>query len=384
MASEGLRALDALQAAYAERLSRVRASAESGRGVIGYLGADAPVELIEATGATAYQLHGAAQAASPKATEVLGSSVDTWAPAVLDLMLQQAFGPLTAVLATRDCQSSMYLFYALRELRRLEPQLGLPPVHLLDMLHLPSPHTLAYNTARLGELANEVLPQWLGRDPLADDELAAAIRTRRRLRELLGEVEQLRRQPAPRLTGTQALRIHGAVRTMPAAAAVPLLEALLANTQSLPTVTPTLRLFLTGSNQDTDLAYVALESDGAVIVGEDHDWGTTGGYDVESDTLPALAAAVRDRGPAAPTSTMARRAEATARAVSRCAADHVLSYIRHGDEAPSWDYPAQQTVLADQGIPTTLLAAQPYVPDHARLREAVAVLRPAVSGRGHR
>jgi hypothetical protein len=124
---------------------------------------------------------------------------------------------------------------------------------------------------------------------------------------------------------------------------------------------------------------VALEADGALVVGEDHDWGIAGGYDVQTDDIDGLALALRDRGPAAPSGSMARRAANTAAAAADCAADHVVAYVRRGDEAPSWDYPAQRARLTGAGIGSTLLAQQGYRPDEAQLRQVVAAAREGVS-----
>ena len=258
---------------------------------------------------------------------------------------------------------------------RLDPERGLPPVHLLDVLHLPNATTLRYNAARLRQLPEEVLPCWLGTG-VSDSALATAMARRREVRRLLDGVEQLRRTDRPRLTGAQALRIHGATSVLPVQESLDLLSVLTADPAGLPDLAPMTRVFLTGSNHDHDGVYVRARGRGHRHRGrrsrQRHRRSTGTG---RRPGLDDLAVALRDRGPAAPTSTMSRRAEATLEASSAAGATVVVSFIRSCDEAPSWDYPVQRTLLATRGIPAVLLDRQPYDPDPAALRELVGQAR---------
>lgn len=374
MAGSAADARTALETAYRERLQRIREATGAGAAVVGYVGADVPAALLEAAGARAYRLHGTPGTPLDEARAVLGDGTDPWAHQVLAALLAHAFGPLRGVVVGRDCQASQRLSYALRELRRLDPERGLPPVHLLDVLHLPNATTLRYNAARLRQLPEEVLPCWLGTG-VSDSALATAMARRREVRRLLDGVERFRRTDRPRLTGAQALRIHGATSVLPVQESLDLLSVLTADPAGLPDLAPMTRVFLTGSNHDHDGVYVALEDEDTVIVGEDHDNGIAAALAPDDDRLDDLAVALRDRGPAAPTSTMSRRAEATLEASSAAGATVVVSFIRSCDEAPSWDYPVQRTLLATRGIPAVLLDRQPYDPDPAALRELVGQAR---------
>ncbi|MGY1603560.1 2-hydroxyacyl-CoA dehydratase [Geodermatophilus sp. SYSU D00815] len=353
-------AVERLAELYAARPDHVRALAADGRPVIGVVGADVPAELVEAAGAVAYRLHGSPDVLSEEARAILGGAQDPVAHSLLTRLLDGSLAFLTGLVVSRDSQSSLQLFYALRELRRLEPARRLPPVVLLDLLHLPTPHTARYDEARLRQLAG-TLAGWTGTAPTAE-RLAAAVPAAARVRGLLRDLR-------PRATGTTALHAVGAAAALPAADVAPLLEQVLTEPAEAPAAR---RVFLTGSGQDTDELYRALEEElGCLVVGEDHDWGVAAlPAAPAAPDLAALALAYRDRGPAAPTASIPARAAATAERVRTARADLLLAVVREHDEAPAWDFPAQAAAV---DVPAVLLARQPYRVDADALRAAVAV-----------
>ena len=102
----------------------------------------------------------------------------------------------------------------------------LPELWFVDLLHLPTETTAAYDLGRLRELV-AVLERWSGQR-VTDDSLRAAIREANRTRTLLAQLAELRRDSPPRLSGTDALAVIGATTMLPAAEANALLEELLA------------------------------------------------------------------------------------------------------------------------------------------------------------
>jgi hypothetical protein len=126
---------------YRSRWDRVRDRVAAGTPVVGVVGADVPPELVEAAGAVAVRLTGEPEPPSAEALHVLGAAVDAPTLTLLTRLLAGGATGLAGLVVSRDCQSSLALFYALRELRRLDPERELPPVHLLDLLHLPRAST---------------------------------------------------------------------------------------------------------------------------------------------------------------------------------------------------------------------------------------------------
>lgn len=325
---------------------------ELDRPVIAYVGQDVPVELVTAAGAEPVRLAGQPGTDVTVGETYLGAGVDRWARSVLTRLLAGEYGRLDRLLIGRDCEASLRLFYAIRELRRVDPSSPLPETYLVDVLHLPHWTTTRYNRVRITELVT-VLERWTGAR-LTPDAVAEAITLHDERRALLRTVSALRRTDPPRLTGVQALAAFGA--TLPVADHVRLLRDLEGST-----VEGRTRVFLTGSAHDTPDVYRALESAGHVVVGEDHDWGDLQAVRLVGEpTLDALVERYQYNGPTAPRASIADRAAHTARAAVECGADIVVSYVRAGDDAPPWDFPAQAEALRAAGIPAVLVDRQEY------------------------
>ena len=112
---------------------------------------------------------------------------------------------------------------------------------------------------------------------------------------VLAELAALRSGPAPRISGTQMLRVIGSAAILPPDVHVAHLRALLAGAGELATLSGQ-RLYVTGSAHEHAEFYELIESMGAVIVGEDHGWGDPvheGRPAVGTDWLDALATSVR-------------------------------------------------------------------------------------------
>jgi benzoyl-CoA reductase/2-hydroxyglutaryl-CoA dehydratase subunit BcrC/BadD/HgdB len=161
---------------------------------------------------------------------------------------------------------------------------------------------------------------------VTDEALAA---TNARLAEqarLLDRVEDLRRESGPRITGTDALRIHGAASILPPEDHIAHLSSLLEQAGTLPRHGGK-RVYLTGSAHEHARLYALIESLGAIIVGEDHGWAHS-----------ALSQVPRTVSPA-------RRAEHLAKNVAASGAELVLHLSIAGDEAAPWDVAAAKRAL---------------------------------------
>ncbi|NJP97903.1 2-hydroxyacyl-CoA dehydratase [Nonomuraea sp. FMUSA5-5] len=361
-------ALAALEEAYARR------APDGPAPVIGYVGADVPVELLTAAGARAFRLTGDPDAGSGTGDRYLGLGVDPAARSVLSRLLAGSYGHLDRVVVSHDCEASLRLFYALRELRRVEPGTALPEAYLVDLLHLPHRTTARYNRRRIGEFAAR-LEAWTGR-PL---DLPRAVAAHDERRRLLAAAAELRRAVPARLTGRQFLAVLNA--PLPVDEHIALLRRLLDEADRLQEH-PGRRVFLSGSDHDTPHVYEAVESEGYVIVGEDHSFGDlsvtdpigtgdpgasglgpaglgTGslGAGLGAGGLDVLAEHYHRSGPTAHRATAGERAAHAAAAVKRCRAELFVAYSRAGDEAPAWDFPAQRAAL---DVPAVLLERQEY------------------------
>ncbi|GIJ51207.1 hypothetical protein Val02_80930 [Virgisporangium aliadipatigenens] len=308
--------------------------------VVGYVGADVPVELITAAGALPVRLAGDPDGDLSAGDTYLGRGLDPMARSVLARLLAGDYGRLDKLVVSRDCEASLRLFYAVRELRRIEPAFGLPEVYLVDVLHLPHRTTTAYNLARL-EQFRQRLRDWTGR-PVSDADLAAAIASHDEQRALLSSLAAARREG--RIAGSDWLAVVGAGTVLPVAAHLSLLREL--STVDLPEHAGK-RVFLTGSSHDTPHVYRALESAGHLIVGEDHDWGDLWyRRRVDGHTLLALAERYQYNGPTAQRSTVDERRALIAEGMRH--AELLIGYARRGDEAPPWDFAGHEGLFYER------------------------------------
>lgn len=324
--------------------------------LVGYIGADVPVELITAVGAVPLRLAEDPTASSDAGTMYLGEGIDVAARNVLSGLLAGRY-PCDFLLVSRDCDASTRLFYAIRELRRLNLAPVLPEVHVVDVLHLGHAASETYTAARIAETA-QLLERWTGR-PLGAAELADAIRRHNDDRRLLRAANDLRQADRPQLSGADVLALIGAGTAMPIDMHRAELSEVLDTAPDLPPVSG-LPAFLTGSGHGTAEVYRILEDNGLLVVGEDHDWGEPLFLtDVPGPDIDALAEYYHYRRAPASTASAATRAAQTLSGIERSSARLLVSYVRHADPAPSWDVVAQREAAETRRVATVVLRHQP-------------------------
>ena len=371
--------MDSLQhllASYGSRLAPVPAEID-GRPVVAHVGADVPPEVVTAAGFVPFRLAGRADDAR-SAEPYCGPGIDRVAVSQLARLLDGDAAPAAGLVLSADCEGSVRLFLYLRELQRLEPRASMPRFTFFDLVHLTQRTSAVYNRGRLDVLIDEIA-QWAGR-PVDDDDLRAAVAAHDRVRSMIREVGRvLRAGPGgPRLTGAEALAVIGSSFLLPPERWCALAGELLASAADLP-VHPGTRVFLTGCSHDHPRVYELLESLGAVVVGEDHDWGALAGESPVGPAADLRGAIVRARSqgaPAAAGSAAAVRAAQTARMAVACGAEVVIAWARPYDDAPPWDVPVQRERLREVGLPLLAVPAQPY--GEERSDDVVALLGSAL------
>ena len=362
---------------YAKRAHAIAEASAARAGVVAYIGGDVPRELALAAGLLPLRLMGESDQPRPDADALLGARASEAGRSLLQLVLDGACDGAAGLVIGRNTEELVWLFYALRALHRLEPARRMPRLHLFDLLHLPHRSSGAYSLTRARQLL-ATLEQWSGRTVTADD-LREAIAASNRVRRLRREVRSLRLSHPPRLGGVEALQVTGAGVLSAEPEYQGLLEQLL---QDAPTLASRAgrRVFVTGGPQDTLDAYWAIEAAGAVIVGEDHEWGDADSDALvderAADPLEAIVERYRLGPPPGAKSSISMRASYTARRASECGAELVVCFIRRGDCGPRWDVPDQREALQNCGIPMLLLDDQDYRVDAgaiaAQVKQALA------------
>ena len=353
----------AFERIYARRAAAVADAIRSGGQAVAYLGADTPIELIVAAGMTPVRLMGDPALACPDANLLLGPRSSQRRRSQLQQVLAGACDGVDGLVIARNAEELVWLFYVLRALRRTDPAWAgrLPQLHLFDLLHMPHRTSGDYNRVRMRQLRAK-LGAWSGRE-ITDDALADAVGLCNETRHLLQRLRSLRSGTSCRLSGVQSLQVIGAGQLIGRDRYAVMLRDLLDRQTELPPL-PGARVFVTGGAHDTWEVYAAIEAAGAVVVGEDHDWGDPGGEGLVEEAAGDLIDAITDRyhlGPAdGAKHAIARRAAYTTELAVQAGAELVVCFIRKGDEGPRWDVPDQRQALAARGVPMLLLDDQDY------------------------
>jgi benzoyl-CoA reductase/2-hydroxyglutaryl-CoA dehydratase subunit BcrC/BadD/HgdB len=335
---------------------------------IGVVGADLPRQIVRAAGAVPVRIFGSwTGEVSARAIELTGA-VDAVAGRILDALLAGDHDDLDALVICNDSQANLRMFYVLRV---LSARGEVPfPVQLLDTPRgagAPREAFVATQYARLAEFCSRVTGTAIG-----IEELRSAGAAEQRVGAALGRLRE--RRADGRCTGTAALGAYRAANVSEPDAAVAVIDA------SQSATAEGKRIFLTGSAHPDPLVYDALERDGFVIAGEDHDTGDAGWFaastsgETVADVFVALAAAHAERAPSAAKSTTAERVPALMQRVTDTRSGAVLALVRDLDDAPTWELASFRAALSAEHVP--FVSRVRIAADEAILaaRDAAAVL----------
>lgn len=305
---------------------------------IGWVGLDAPLELIEACGCRPHRV-----GVDPRPAEAAPAFGEggghPWMRAIIARLAQEKLALDRVVLCSTPAHE-LWIFNFLLSLERRGEAGAFPAATLVNSSHHGRPSAARLNLASMRGLARTL--------EVKEAALSKAIAARNRVRAALREIDSQRYGSRTGLAGTDARRLMDPAdnersdtyltwaaeqpRSSPAAG-LPVIY-------SSPVIPPIER-------------YAALEACGMRVVGDDTDAGSRAiGPDTveDGDPLEALAKryATRDPAPAGwPTSArvdyllgMARSRRARA----------VLFYLPAWEHPAAWDFPAQREALEAAGI----------------------------------
>lgn len=317
-----------------------------GRARIGIVGADAPRQVLLASGAEPVRLFGSwSGEVSRQARDLLGAS-DAVALRLLDQILAGTHGDLAGLVVCNDSAADLRLFYVLRILAD-RGQLAFPVV-LLDAPRgrgEPRERFVAGGYAKIAEFCSSLTGSRVDASALV-----VAAGRERRLGEALSELRD--RRASRRCTGVAALDAYRAAATLPPEEAVTAVAG-----ANHPPGRGSFPVVVTGSSHPDASAYAAVEEAGLFVVAEDHGagdaaWlGATAEGATADEVYADLARQHALRPPLAARSRSRERADALAAAVARVDARGVLALAREADDAPAWDLAAQRKAMRLVGVP---------------------------------
>ena len=379
-AARNCAAFAALKSVYDNRDAAVSAWRAEGKKIVAKLGCDVPDELLLAADLMPVQVYADPERPLVNTDQYLEFVFDPVVRAQFEKIVDGTYAGLADYLAVSNSTDVIIRTYLyLRELHRVEPERRLPELAFIDWL---------FTRNRLHQVRNEhtmqifraQVEEWAGR-PVTDEQIEDAARICNADRAALRRIGELRR--AGRISGTEALVIIGSSMFMDRARHAELTNAVADDAAQWPELTG-VRVFVTGSNQEDLGLYARLEQAGALVVGEDFDWGDRyygRDYDLSLPPIRALVDCYMLREFSSKKAFVSQRVEALEREIDAVNAQAVVFYSNIYEEAASWDYPSQKKMLDGRGIPSVNFCKMTYpVGTNDGLDEALSAFIADVKG----
>jgi hypothetical protein len=336
-----------------------RQAAGAGVRVIGHVGDGVPVALLLAAGALPVRLRGRPDADTSRADAFVESSFPTEHRVIASQWLAGDLDHLDAVVFARGDDAGQRLYYYLCELQRRGLCAG-PRALLFDGAGLSRAASLEHTRASVRLLANE-----LGAD--ADSLPGALERLAARTRVLDQAREQGRAGEA--LAGSFIWRLQFIADCD---GREDFAERARQWIRQAPRMTAPRRVLLSGDQLPDDRMHLELERVGASVVME-----LTGSSvatpDSTRDPLDAIADATRCCE--SPALSMRRDARWLADAARAHRIDSAVLWLSEQDEALPWEIARQVRELRADGVPTLLLARQPWRITAATLEQVTSFIQ---------
>lgn len=355
------KAFQQLLGCYSDREKVSRRFRLSGGKVVGELGCDVPDELVIAAGMLPVRIYADKECSLVEADKYLEFSFDPVIRAQFEKLLDGTYKneiDYLAISNSTDVVIRVYLY--LREIQREEPDKPLPPLEFIDWLFTRKLIHQTRNEHTI-ELFWKSLEQWAGRK-ITDEEVNAAAQICNEDRAALRKIMALRRAKRPRISGTEALVIIGSAFFMDRKEHAKLVNRVADDACGWPEIDG-VRVYITGSAQESTDLYELIEKAGGVVVGEDHDWGDRF-YDRDYDKSCSPVRAIVDRYMLREFSSkkafVSQRVKALNDEADSAGAQAVMFYINAYEEAASWDYPSQKKSLESRGISTCAMMKMEY------------------------
>jgi benzoyl-CoA reductase/2-hydroxyglutaryl-CoA dehydratase subunit BcrC/BadD/HgdB len=256
---------------------------------------------------------------------------------------------LKMVVIPRTSEQEHKLFLYLHEIARQGFVNGLPDLYLYNLLHACSDEAALYGLERTHEF-RKYLERRAGQ-PIQAADLTGAVEQSNRASRAIRRLLDLRQGLEPRLRGTEALALIGAMYFMDRAEYAQLAEEAAAEISPRAPVNA-VRVLIKGSPLHHSGLHRAIESHGAVVVAEDDWWGSR----VNTKEISQQTDIVRGiferyfRGAPSPRELSSEWFLSAAAAV-----DGVVFYLPPEDDVLGWDYPHLRGILDERGTPSLLI-----------------------------
>ena len=343
---------------YQNRSAEALAQHKAGVPVVGFTSNTVPWELIRAVGCFPVLIGpelGLLGKPTPFADSLMEPVFDSRIRTIFNDILSGAWSFLRLLIIPRTSEPEHKLYLYLREVARRNPSDRQPPGYLYNLLHTRSPLSREYGLDRTKELM-ECLRQ-IG--PIDVRSLTRAVQESNRARLAFRRLQNLRRVTAPRISGSEAHAIAGALHFMERIEYAELVDEVCRQYKPAKVLRGP-RLLIKGVPLHHPRLHRALEEHDAVVVAEDDWWGSR----AADATIPpsrgsasVVKAIFENYYLHAPSPRVSPGAAADRwfQSAVRRGVDGVVFYLPPDDDVYGWDYPRQRDFLHKRAIPSLLI-----------------------------
>ncbi|MBA7601432.1 (R)-phenyllactyl-CoA dehydratase beta subunit [subsurface metagenome] len=363
-------AFETLQKYYSQRDLGAREWKEKGGKVVGFTCTNTPEELLYAANLLPIRLVGDPYEEITLGGLYIEDITSPFVTSIVDLLAKGKYRHIDGFFLTHSSDSFVRLYYNLLAFPEIKPS----HLHWLCVPHGRNQRMFKFLVSELERVKKEIEDTY--RTEISDDALIKAIKVYNENRQLLREVDNLRREDPPQITGQQAFQIIGSSFFMSKEKHTKLLQQFLEEVKRQPKRHEGVRLYLSGSIQDNLQLVSLIEKLGAVVVSDDL---CTGARYFADDVMPSpelsllenMAEYLMWKAPCPRVSPTTYKVDYLAKTVQEARADGVIFYFLRWEDDHGWQYPDEKAKLDELGIPSILFEQQEYrlaAPEQLRTR----------------
>jgi len=273
---------------YQDRGRRAKQLKAEGKKIVGYLCCFAPVEIITAAGLVPFRIVGNVEESSASADAFIEPIACSFTRSCFAVAMKNGYDFLDGYVVPHTCDNIVKLYDIWK--RNVNP----PYSHFINIPHTLSPASFEFFQAELVTFKKS-LERFIGRE-ITGERLGQSIQLHNENRALVRDLNELRKQEPPLLSGTEMLKVMVAIVSIPVEEANKLLRNVIKEVKGRrhgPPKKPA-RLLVYGTVEDNAAFIELVEESGANVVIDDLSFGTrTYWHDVELTDNPLIGIATR-------------------------------------------------------------------------------------------
>lgn len=377
--SQGIEAskLTVVEQYYQNYGNRARELKAQGRGIIGYLCAYTPVEIIEAAGFVPFRIKGNVNEPVSKGDTQLETIVCPLVRSCYDLALKKNYEFLDGLVIPHACDSMA------RSRDVWKYTLELPYFHFIDTPHTTDDSSLNFFTSILGTFRKSL--GGFAKKEITDESLTQAIDIYNENRTRIWELYELRKSDPPLISGTEMTKVLVAAMSLPVRESIALLEDVISRVKQRQAVAGAKlpRIMVVGAEIDDASFIKVVEDAGAHVVTDDL---CPGGREhrafvkIKGDPVAAIAERYLrgikcGRSYIEPDGSYQEYLEQRFGHIVRSAKDFnvdgIMLYIYKYCDPFGFEVPAMKDYIEAQGIPVHYIEGEYLMSDVGRLRTRI-------------